>query len=173
MYASTRPTHFPASGTWIDRSLAKHRLQVAHSYQYLLSSSHLILFSALVRSLISCSGSTLLMSVMWGAYIAPSITITCLIAVVCYIATALCFIDRRCFTQLGGVDLMNQIRCIIDVGLDIFHPIPYHHSNMLRSDCSRLVGRPRLRVSSHYTSRGWSDQSHLTCCQWWRRRLHS
>ena len=32
---------------------------------------------------------------------ATSITITCLIAAICNIASAVCFIDRRCFTQLS------------------------------------------------------------------------
>ena len=62
--------------------------------------SNLILFSTLVRLLISCSSSTLLMPVRWGAYSAISITITCLIAAICNIASAVCFIDRRCFMQL-------------------------------------------------------------------------
>jgi hypothetical protein len=46
MYALTRRTHFPASGTWIDRSLAKYRLQVTHSYRHRLSSE--IRFSSLL-----------------------------------------------------------------------------------------------------------------------------
>ena len=43
---------------------------------------------------------------------------------------------------LGGVGLMSQIGYIVNIGWDIFHPILFNHSNMLHSDCSRLIGRP-------------------------------
>ena len=45
-------------------------------------------------------------------------------------------------TVFQSVGLMNQIRYVVNVGLDIFHPIPFHHSNMLRSDCHRRIRRP-------------------------------
>ena len=86
-----------STGVWQSKaSLASHAF-ISVSFIIL----YVILCSTLVLSLISCSSSTLQMPVMWGACIAPSITIKFLIAVICYIASAVCFIDRRCSTQLS------------------------------------------------------------------------
>ena len=86
---------------------------------------HLILFNTLVRSLISCSRSKLLMPVMWAAYVAPSFTITCLIAALHSIATAVCFIDRHCFTQLSE-ELVQWIRLDTSSTLAWISSVPSH-----------------------------------------------
>ena len=62
---------------------------------------------------------------------------------------------------LQGVGLMNQIRCIVNVSWDIFHPIPYHHSNMLHSDCSRLIGRPHYHVLHRTIHQGVDLINHI------------
>ena len=95
-------THTIPSKRHIDRQESGKASLTSHAFisvSFIIS--NLILFSTLVRLLISCSSSTLLMPVRWGAYSVTSITIACLIAAICNIASAVCFIDRRCFTQLS------------------------------------------------------------------------
>ena len=64
-------------------------------------------------------------------------------------------------TVFQSVGLMNQIRYVVNVGLDIFHPIPFHHSNMLRSDCHRRIRRPHGHMLYRTIHQGVGLISHI------------